>query len=76
MVSRFLTEHFNQYVNYDFTANMEDDLDAISRGEKNWLPIMEAFWASFEQLWGWFHNVPEVPPRKITPARLILSVTM
>ena len=48
VVSRFLTEHFNQYVDYGFTANMEDNLDAISRGEKNWLPIMEAFWTSFK----------------------------
>jgi len=34
IVNRFLTEHFAQYVDYEFTARLEDDLDAISRGEK------------------------------------------
>jgi DNA topoisomerase-1 len=35
VVSDFLGEHFTKYVDYDFTATLEDDLDAISRGEKN-----------------------------------------
>ncbi|MCH9674774.1 MAG: type I DNA topoisomerase [Gammaproteobacteria bacterium] len=48
VVSRFLTEHFNQYVDYGFTASLEDDLDAISRGEKEWIPVMERFWESFK----------------------------
>ncbi|MDM7322398.1 MAG: DNA topoisomerase I, partial [Gammaproteobacteria bacterium] len=47
IVNRFLTEHFTQYVNYGFTAKLEDDLDAISRGEKDWVPVMEAFWSPF-----------------------------
>ncbi len=33
IVNRFLTQHFTQYVDYDFTARLEDDLDAVSRGE-------------------------------------------
>ena len=48
VVARFLTQHFKQYVDYDFTAQLEDSLDAISRGEKDWLPLMEDFWSSFK----------------------------
>ncbi|MFZ5536853.1 MAG: DNA topoisomerase I [Pseudomonadota bacterium] len=47
IVNRFLTEHFTQYVDYGFTAKLEDDLDAISRGEEDWVPVMEAFWSPF-----------------------------
>ena len=50
IVNRFLTEHFTQYVDYDFTANLEDQLDEISRGEKTWIPIMDAFWQPFSRL--------------------------
>ena len=49
IVSDFLTEHFEQYVDYDFTANMEDELDAISRGEKQWVPLLESFWTPFKK---------------------------
>ena len=35
VVNQFLTEHFDRYVDYDFTARLEDDLDAISRGERD-----------------------------------------
>ncbi|MDH3221184.1 MAG: DNA topoisomerase I [Gammaproteobacteria bacterium] len=48
VVARFLTQHFKQYVDYDFTAQLEDSLDAISRGEKDWLPLMEDFWSTFK----------------------------
>ena len=44
VVNKFLTEHFNQYVDYDFTAKLEDQLDAVSRGEQEWIPLMERFW--------------------------------
>lgn len=50
IVNRFLTEHFTDYVDYDFTARLEDELDAISRGEKEWTPVMEAFWRKFKPL--------------------------
>jgi DNA topoisomerase-1 len=48
-VSKFLTAHFTQYVDYDFTAKMEDELDAVSRGEEAWVPLMERFWQPFKQ---------------------------
>jgi DNA topoisomerase-1 len=49
VVARFLTQHFAQYVDYDFTAQLEDSLDEISRGEKDWIPLMENFWTAFKQ---------------------------
>ena len=50
IVNKFLTEHFPQYVDYDFTAKLEDDLDAVSRGEQEWIPLMEKFWKKFKVL--------------------------
>ena len=50
IVNKFLTEHFTQYVDYDFTAHLEDDLDAISRGEMDWKKTMQAFWKPFKKL--------------------------
>ncbi|WP_018141432.1 DNA topoisomerase I [Thioalkalivibrio sp. ALJ7] len=47
IVNSFLTQHFDRYVDYDFTAKLEDELDAISRGEKDWVPVLEAFWGDF-----------------------------
>jgi DNA topoisomerase I len=50
VVNRFLSAYFDQYVDYNFTANLEDQLDAVSRGEKNWIPLLEAFWGPFTEL--------------------------
>jgi DNA topoisomerase-1 len=50
IVTSFLTEHFTQYVDYDFTARLEDDLDAISLGEAELLPLLERFWKPFSEL--------------------------
>ena len=47
VVNKFLTDHFDQYVDYDFTARLEDDLDAVSRGERDWIPLMREFWVPF-----------------------------
>lgn len=49
-VSKFLSGHFTRYVDYDFTAKMEDELDAVSRGEEDWVPLMEKFWGPFKEL--------------------------
>ena len=50
IVIGFLTEHFPQYVDYDFTAKLEDDLDAVSLGEMDWVPLLERFWGPFHKL--------------------------
>ena len=47
IVSRFLTEYFTRYVDYQFTAQLEDTLDAIARGEKEWIPVLSEFWGPF-----------------------------
>lgn len=54
IVNRFLTQYFTQYVDYDFTAKLEDQLDAISRGEEAFLPMLEHFWTPF------VHKVEEI----------------
>jgi DNA topoisomerase-1 len=50
IVNSFLTEHFTQYVDYDFTAKLEDDLDEVSLGHKDWVPLLDEFWGPFHQL--------------------------
>ena len=50
IVNGFLTDHFTQYVDYDFTARLEDDLDAVSRGESDWVPLLDSFWRPFKDL--------------------------
>ena len=50
VVSDLLTTHFKQYVDYDFTAKMEENLDAISRGEEQWRPLLAGFWKPFHEL--------------------------
>lgn len=47
IVNSFLTKFFPHYVNYDFTARLEDELDEISRGDKAWIPVMREFWRPF-----------------------------
>ncbi|MEJ2273820.1 MAG: DNA topoisomerase I [Woeseiaceae bacterium] len=50
IVNGFLTEHFTQYVDYDFTANLENDLDEVSLGHKDWVPLLDRFWKPFKKL--------------------------
>jgi len=47
VVARFLEMHFEPYVDYKFTARMEDTLDEISRGEMHWIPPLMQFWKPF-----------------------------
>jgi len=47
VVARFLENHFEPYVDYEFTARMEDTLDEISRGELHWIPPLMQFWKPF-----------------------------
>jgi DNA topoisomerase-1 len=49
VVNRFLTNHFTNYVDYDFTAKLEDELDAVSRGEADWKPVLREFWEPFHK---------------------------
>jgi len=47
IVCRFLTDHFHKYVEYGFTADMEDELDAVARGEEPWTVPLSKFWKPF-----------------------------
>ncbi len=47
VVARFLSGHFEPYVDYEFTARLENELDAISRGELRWQPVLKEFWEPF-----------------------------
>jgi DNA topoisomerase I len=49
-VAKFLSGHFTRYVDYDFTAKLEDELDAVSRGEEDWVPLLARFWKPFKAL--------------------------
>ena len=50
IVNGFLTDHFSQYVDYDFTAKLEDDLDEVSLGNREWIPLLDNFWKPFKKL--------------------------
>ncbi|MBP9752927.1 MAG: type I DNA topoisomerase [Proteobacteria bacterium] len=47
IVTSFLKNHFKQYVEYDFTAQLEEQLDDISAGTLSWLGVMDKFWTDF-----------------------------
>ncbi len=49
VVNKFLTEHFGQYVDYHFTARLEDQLDDIANGKREWVPVMRQFWKGFDK---------------------------
>ena len=50
VVSVFLENYFNKYVEYDFTADMENQLDEISDGKLNWKEVIKNFWETFKKL--------------------------
>ena len=50
VVSIFLENYFNKYVEYDFTADLENQLDEISDGKLNWKEVIQNFWETFKQL--------------------------
>ena len=49
VVNKFLTEHFARYVDYEFTARLEDQLDVISEGKAEWVPVLKEFWDGFSK---------------------------
>lgn len=50
VVCDFLCQYFSEIMDYDFTAEMEEDLDRISRGEKAWKQVVANFWQPTEKL--------------------------
>ncbi|MDY6863396.1 MAG: type I DNA topoisomerase, partial [Thermodesulfobacteriota bacterium] len=50
IVTDLLVQHFNKYVEYDFTAGLEEDLDNIANGEKEWKSLLNNYWEPFKNL--------------------------
>jgi len=50
IVSIFLEKYFNKYVEYDFTADLENQLDEISDGKLDWKEVLRKFWGTFKYL--------------------------
>ena len=60
IVTVFLENFFRKYVEYDFTAMLEERLDDISAGEMQWKKLLQGFWNKF------IKNVDDVKPLQIT----------
>ncbi len=58
LLSAFLEKLFSKYVDYDFTAKLEDQLDDITAGKENWIKVLEEFWRDFNL------NVSEVKEKR------------
>ncbi len=54
LISAFLEKLFSKYVDYNFTAGLEDQLDEITTGKESWIKVLELFWKDFN------NNVSEV----------------
>jgi DNA topoisomerase-1 len=67
IVSRFLTQYFTTYVDYDFTAKMEDSLDEVASGEQEWVPLLDKFWKPFIKLVN--HTEVSVSREEVAQAR-------
>ncbi len=50
LVDAFLNKFFHNYIDYDFTANLEDDLDAIANGKRGWKSVLSNFWSPFKDI--------------------------
>lgn len=49
-VNDFLVDYFSDIIDYDFTAQMEDDLDNIANGKRKWVPVIREFYQPFEKI--------------------------
>merc|ERR1712078_883052 len=58
LISAFLEKLFSKYVDYNFTAGLEDQLDEITTGKESWLKVLEMFWKDFNS------NVSEVKEKR------------
>jgi len=65
LVTAFLERFFERYVSYDFTAELEEELDDISGGRAQWQAVLEAFWRDFKPKTA---EVMEQKPSEITAA--------
>ena len=59
-VTDVLTEYFTNIMDLDFTAKMEEELDDVSRGERDWVPMLGEFYGPFEEA---LSNADELMPK-------------
>jgi DNA topoisomerase I len=52
LVTAFLTNYFRRYLDYDFTADLETDLDRVTTGEEDWKALLARFWSDFSAALG------------------------
>ncbi len=62
LLSAFLEKLFTKYVDYGFTANLEDQLDNITSGKEDWTEVLEQFWSDFNKN---VNNVKEKRTREV-----------
>jgi DNA topoisomerase-1 len=65
LLTAFLERFFSRYVEYDFTAGMEDELDEVSGGRAAWKSVLDAFWKDFKPK---SDEVMEKKPSEVTEA--------
>jgi DNA topoisomerase-1 len=65
LVTAFLERFFEKYVNYDYTAELEEELDDVSGGRLNWQKLLDDFWRDFRPKAG---EVMDQKPSEITQA--------
>jgi len=65
LVTAFLERFFDRYVNYDYTAELEEELDDVSGGRLNWQKLLEEFWRDFRPKAG---EVMDQKPSEVTAA--------
>jgi DNA topoisomerase-1 len=52
LVTAFLVTYFRRYLDYDFTADLEEDLDRVTTGEEDWKALLGRFWRDFSAALG------------------------
>jgi DNA topoisomerase-1 len=65
LVTAFLERFFEKYVSYDYTAELEEELDDVSGGRLNWQKLLQEFWRDFQPKAG---EVMEQKPSEVTAA--------
>lgn len=75
-VTRLLEEHFGQLVNYEFTADMEEDLDAIARGEQERVAWLRSFYTGDAGLRQLVENLGEIDARRINSIPIGEDITL
>jgi DNA topoisomerase-1 len=50
LVNKFLIKYFSDFINEDFTAEMEEEFDKIESGKKQWREIISSFWSGFKPI--------------------------